>query len=228
MTIHDVAGRFGVLIAACALLGAGPPNALGSLDAVIALAGSAQAYLPPHANNVRSYRSTFSSRHDGPFIVINDLERHAFKMTSARDGSTMYMAGMTSYFQLSPGKWTKFDGARYLRMAAKSPKQGGARTAPATPKSRHETYHDLPDRRLNGVLLGAYSVTFRVSALERRLFGSDTLTATCLYEKTTGRLRTCDTPGQFTMTFDRYNDPSNRVEVPVAALNAPAAYLPSP
>jgi hypothetical protein len=44
---------------------------------------------------------------------------------------------------------------------------------------------------------------------------------TCLFWKVSGYVHECDSPGSFRITFDHYNDPSNVVMIPVAALRAP-------
>lgn len=223
MTVHDFARRLGVILGASALLGAGAgtPDSMGALDVALNLAGSAQANAPVRSDDVRSFRMTYTSKREGRMVIIHEEDRNADKSTTARDMSAIYRIGMTTYFQINGGQWVKFDAARYERAQAKSSKPA---VAARTPRARTERFVQLPDRRVNGVLLGAVSITQRGSTFDQQVHASQHVTTTCLYEKTTGRLRSCRAPGLYTVTFDRYNDPSNRVEVPVAALGAPDAF----
>ncbi len=225
--------RFGrclaAVVAASALLGAGPPDpreAAGLLAYVSDLASAAHPSATASGDDVRSFRIKFSGGSGERFTVILDHVRRAAKFIDVDDGRTsMYIVARTSYMRARDGTWSKLDFSHFPAATTKP-------HASRTPESRigpekSARFHVLPDRRIDGVLMGVVAETIPTGQFDHRTHSSKPLTITCAYEKETGRMRTCDASPLFTATFDRYNDPANQVVVPPEALNAPDLALPS-
>lgn len=99
------------------------------------------------------------------------------------------------------------------------------------------SYTALPERRENGATVGAFSAALPASFLPVPLkvataSSSDKtappLTVTCTYDKATYLVHTCtmqlpNFPGPLTMTYSKWNDPANVVDVPAGQPAAPAA-----
>jgi hypothetical protein len=218
-----------VAVAASVLLGAGPidPRAsMGLVAFVTSLAAASHSSAAASGDDVRSFRVTFVANSE-TFTVVHDELRHADKFTSPDTrGTSMYMVGLTMYMQARDGTWSKLDGSRLP--GAPSQRHAGTTAGSLIAREKSDPrVHALPDRRVNGVLMGVIAETIPAGQFDHRTHASKPLTITCAYEKATERLRTCDAPPLFTATFDRYNDPANRVVVPPEALNAPALPLPA-
>jgi hypothetical protein len=214
-----------VLVTAAALLGAGPIDpreSMGLVSLVTNLAVSAHPSATAPGGGVRSFRATFVAK-DETFTVIYDEARHAEKFAIPGTGRTsMYVVWLTMYMQARDGTWSKLDLSRLPGAPPKphaSDTSGTAGSLIAREKS-DPLVHALPDRRVDGVLMGVIAETIPAGRLHGKTHTSKPVTITCAYEKVTERLRICDAPPLFTARFDRYNDPANRVVVPTEALNA--------
>ena len=219
-----------VVVTASALLGAGPidPRASMGLVAFVAnLAASSPRSATASADDVRSFRTTFVGTNVA-FTVIHDETRHATKLTTpGAPGSSMYMVGLVMYLQARDGTWSKLDGSSLPGARSKRQQSAGTAGSLIARAKSDPRVHALPDRRVNGVLMGVIAETIPTGRFAHHLHLSKPLTITCAYEKATARMRRCDAPPLFVATFDRYNDPANRVVLPAAALNAPELPLPT-
>jgi hypothetical protein len=221
-----------VVVTASALLGAGSidpramPASMGLVAFVTSLAASSHPSATASADDVRSFRTRFVGS-NVRFTVIYDETRHAWKMTTpGAAGTSMYTVGLVSYMQARDGTWSKLDVSHMPGARSKRHSGSTARSLVARAKSDPRV-HALPDRRVDGVLMGVIAETIPAGRFDRHMHLSKPLIITCAYEKATERLRTCDAPPLFIATFDRYNDPANRVVVPAEALNAPELPLPT-
>jgi hypothetical protein len=229
MIVYESIRRGAIAVAAAALVTTGTAGRAvahssgDSLDVAMTAAASAQRNAPVQPDDVRSFRITFADHFGASIVTIRDEEKNSDKVTFETDGSTMYMIGLVTYFQSRDGQWTKFDGVRALKTAAARQHAAGAAKARAR-KHADERIRELPDSRVDGVLMGAFSVTQHGAFVDKHLPATQTVTTTCWYEKETSRLRRCSAPNVFSMTFDHYNDPANRFTVPAEALHAPDAF----
>ena len=210
-----------ISIAALALVGASAAPRTGAADVVgtaLALAATVQQQSPGSIDVVRSYRMTISARGFGHMVDIQD-GRGRDKFTYTRDGKTsdIYLTKGALYTRESGGEWI---------MMALPKITGAARPAPHSQTASIASSGDrtLPDRTVNGVLMGAVNTPvppdFRSTERSAKVM-------TCLYEKASGLFRSCSAGNDFTITFDRYNDPSNTFTIPSAALRAPNLLAPA-
>ena len=184
------------------------------VQVAISVEASAREHLPTFAD-AHSYRVTMAVRGAPRFVAVFDEDTRATKMVSNEPGwPTTYFVGSTVYFRSADGAWAKLD----ARSTA------GAHTPKPVANRVDERMERLPDQMLHGVRLGAFRAHVPARFTDRHRPASALLTVTCLYEKATRRMRSCSAPDAFTMTFDRYDDPSNRFTLPSEALHAPDAF----
>jgi hypothetical protein len=159
-------------------------------------------------------------------VEIVDLDTGRAKVTTADDGVpfVMYVANNASYQRLGGHSWTKTNFAAAARAGAAAARVV-APTADPHPQASAppaEQVVELPDRRVNGVVMGAFRTTVSGEGLGAKAWPGRTVTETCIYEKATGRARSCTIGNLAKITYDRYNDPSNVFTIPAAALRAPS------
>lgn len=166
----------------------------------------------------RSYRVTLRSPRLGTVTIIADWEHARYKAIS-QDGSATtvsYAAGSMVYQRDPAGKWIKMDSGRVAQAAAPS-REASAKPLKTSPE---RPMRQLPDRIIHGVRMGAYSYEVPASKFDAHATKATSVTVVCLTDKASGRLRSCSAGNVFTASFDHYNDPSNTVVVPAAALRA--------
>jgi hypothetical protein len=120
----------------------------------------------------------------------------------------------TSYFSPSTAYlWTK-DGWRRLvlqRLPSTATKNA------LTSSMRHAASVPTTESRGASTQDGRRFTTYRYTSSR----SSSSPAVTCLFWKVSGYIHECDSPGSFRITFDHYDDPSNVVTIPAAALRAP-------
>ena len=170
-----------------------------------------------------SYRITVTLPRGESWVGIADGPRR-YELIQNRGGksSETYLVGPMVYQYFDGEGWFKIDMTQVRRLAAargfKPRKSWVDEPAPAP------VAHDLPDRRVNGVLMGAVRFTTRAWVPSDRHFNRRALvTMTCIYPKQGPEYESCSAGNLYRVTFDRYGDPANHFVVPKAALNAPLA-----
>jgi hypothetical protein len=152
-------------------------------------------------------------------VEIFDMANDRVKVTMTENGEPfiLYISGSTSYQRLGNRPWTK---TNLNAAAAMLPHTAASAASPRTDYSAKIV--QLPDRRVNGTLMGAFRRTVSAAPFESGANpkANRTLVVTCLYEKMTGRARACFAGKAIVIKFDHYNDPSNAFVIPAAALRA--------
>ena len=205
-----------VAAAALTLLGTVPRPTDGDL------VGMALPWLPKvrHAStSVRSFRITLTTSHGDRLVEIMDAPRRYWLIaTRGGERTETYFIGRMMY-DYRPGQgWVKVDTVRLMRLAAAHGFH--RRKRPDQPKP---VVRNLPDRYVNGVLMGVVRFTSRDWFPLHRSERGKLVTMTCLYTKEGGVYRSCSVGKLYTLTFDHYDDAANHFVVPQAALDAPPA-----
>ncbi len=216
-----LATALATLALAPGLLGAGTVPAQLNL---IAFARETAASLP-HATRSEdtpdSYRITMTTSRGDRLVGIQDgPRRYELVGTSLGTRSIDYFVGGMFYSRVGQEPWTKIDVARFTRAAQAKGMHARSSAEARKPKP---IVHNLPDRRVHGVLMGAVSFTSSPWWPDPHFKRGQLVTVTCLYTKEGREYQSCTAPGLYTFTFDRYGDPANHFVVPREALNAPLA-----
>lgn len=204
--------------AALTLLGAAPRPADSDL---VGFMLASRAWFPKTmraSTSERSYRITLTTSRGDRLVGIEDGPRRYWLMvTRGGERTESYFVGPIIY-QYFPGEgWLKVDTARMMRIAAAR----GFHPRKSALDEPEPVVRSLPDRHVNGILMGAVQFTSRVWFPQDRSDRRKLVTMTCFYTKEGGEYQSCSAGKLYTVTFDRYGDPANHFVVPKAALDAP-------
>ncbi len=190
-----------------------PAHASDPVSVAMALTAAAQHASPWEPAGFSSVRMTYRWPR-GTMTEIADVDHHKFKFVLS-DGTTGYTVRNVSYIPEKPHGWIKMDPSHYAGSLPKPPAGYRARPTPdASPR-------ELADRNVHGVLMGAYTFQTRVEGDDGHLYPGKIVTMTCFFEKKTQHLQSCRSEdGNYVMTYDRYDDPSNNFTIPPAVLHA--------
>jgi len=172
-----------------------------------------QTFFAKRTADYSSYRMITTSVNQGPVETVS-YARGERIMTISPTVEMIDIGGTVSYSKdRSDGTWTKFElssGSSSYERSTKASDLG-----------------PLPLHFLNGDPRAQFATVLVAVGENNRSFTAGKNTAvTCVYERGTFRIRSCKTKSA-SIRFDRYNDPSNKFEVPLAALRAPRKVIDS-
>jgi hypothetical protein len=196
------------LVVSCALLLSSVAKPVGADDA-----GATKAHLRAAAQSVTSGVIDLEMTIPFPIAVTMTYVGGRTKAVTAANGMRMetYTVDGVLYMHTVPGdSWRKM---------AFDPQFPTAQTLDVLRSAKDASISVLPDRQEDGVPVGVIQLEVPLPTPAGTAAVGPPAQLTCSYDKTTFHLRACAN-AQMSMTFSRYNDPSNAVVLPPEAANA--------